>query len=57
MATPIFYPTRLNTTKKEQIFINYLGIKIIRFTNNEIYTNVFEVLKVIGAELEASDHP
>lgn len=52
-----FLPDKIEYDKRRTNFINYLGIKIIRFTNDEVHTNVFEVLKVIGAELEASDHP
>ena len=43
--------------KNRQAFIEMLGIKVLRFTNNEIYKEINEVLHAIHNELTNSTSP
>lgn len=42
---------------KRQAAIEQLGIRFLRFTNQEIHKNLFEVLERIGETLEKADKP
>jgi len=42
--------------EREEYFLN-LGIKTVRFWNNEVNTNIEEVMKYIMKELEKQPHP
>ena len=46
-------PERMNHDKNRTAVLNRLGIKVIRFTNSEVRTKIWWVLKVIREETEA----
>ena len=51
-----YFDSNIESDKKRQEYIESQGISVLRFTNNDVYKNLDEVLSTIEKYIEKNEH-
>jgi len=51
-----YFDSKIESDKKRQEYIKSKGINVLRFTNNDVYKNLAEVLSTIEIYIDKNEH-